>query len=401
MRLFIIHLKFKPPLKLKNHKSDTMKTNLLKISVVILFSLGLVLGCDLIPIPGLLEKTLTADEAKVEIRSANQDIVANKDAMMSTSGMEALMYLMNLMTDGMEKSAMVKRPVFASHISYSKVLNYFRKSNLLKSATLDDDSNYGILEYDFASATFVMVEESSTMLQIRYPADDVAMANQVNNAEFTMNNLEFDEISSTEEYWDYQAGGYVTMETTEEIPVKAKVTLDIDGSEELSASYKASYNNDGLPTSMDMSFETDDYSLSMSFSGGGVDYRSKMEYKLKSDVIIAYDYDIKYTSDQTSVEKLAGYVQLTPLKFKGIINSDAIETYMMELDENGGEVDLDYLNSQIDMQVYQSDMNSKIGDLEYKMYYDPEWGEEYPEVAVVYEDGSYDWLSDIMTFAEI
>lgn len=374
-----------------------MKTNQLKIPIVIFLTFILAAGCDLIQIPGLFEKTLTADEAKVEIRSANQEIVSTKDDMLSTTGMDALNYLLNLMNGETPKSAIFNGPVYASRLSYTKVLNYFRKSSKLKSASLEDDSNYGILEYNYDSGSFDLVEESSTILQIRYPANDVAFTNQVNNAVLTVSNLVFDEITSTEEYYDYNTDSYVTSETSEEIPVSASVSLEVDGSEELTADYSAAYTSDGLPTSMDMSMESGDYSLSLSFSGAGVDYSSKLMYKLKNDVVMAYNYDIRYTSDKTNVEMLSGYFQITPLKFQGTINSADLQAYMEEADV----VDLVYLNSLMDMQVYQSESNAKIGDLEYQMYYDAEWDEEYPEIAIVYEDGTSEWLTDVLTFAEM
>ena len=345
----------------------------------------IVTSCDLIT-SSIIVKDLSADDAKVEIRAANQEIISQKEAMLESRGMSSLSFLMKLLTGSELKSAFYSAPIYARKMSYTKALNYFRKNQLLKSANEDDDPdmNYGIFEYNFESGELDLVEESDDVFQITYPADDVALANKDNNAVLTISNLVFDEIKSIDEY---------NYETVESIPVNADVKLTIDGKKALTADYNAKYSADGLPTSMSAKMDSDDgYSFSMSFSGSGTTYSSKLEYKLGKEDIMGCDLDIEYATNMEDVETIEGYYMIAPLKFKGKINQGAINRY------EGS--DLVYMNSLIDMQVIQSEQNAKIGDVEYQMYYDADWDESYPVLAVVYADGTSEWLMDVMTVAD-
>lgn len=343
---------------------------------------------------------LSPEEAQIEVRAANQDIITQRDDMISASGLDALMYLFDLMYADDEKASKQKAPLYSKRMTYSNALSYFRNNKELKSAILEEDDYYGIYEFNFGSDEFEMVSESSVMLQYQFPENEEEYINQNNNAELTITNLEFTEINSTEEYWNDETFQYENRPTTEEVPTNMDVLLTIDNQESLSATYVASYDIEGLPTAMSASFETGGYDLLMSQSGSNTNYTSVMEYKFNNRVIMKYNTDLTYSSDLSTVRTVSGYCLINPLKFNGAVNSDAIEQHITDIDENEVDPDIDYLNEQIDVKVIQTELNSTIGVLEYKMYHDYEWDEEYPAIVIVYTDGTYDWLEDVMTFIE-
>ncbi|MDA3879704.1 MAG: hypothetical protein PF436_04885 [Prolixibacteraceae bacterium] len=347
------------------------------------------------------DKTLPADEAKVEIRSANQEIIETRDAMFDSNGMGSLLYLLELMGGDDFKSAKIEKPFYNRQFTYSMFLNYFRGENALKSATIDeDDGYYGIMEYNYYSGSFDLVQEHSSMLQFNYPADDVAYTNQDNNAQLTISNLQFTEVVSYEEYWDYSSESYVIEETTEEVPIRAEVSLNVDGVEQLSADYTASYTSDGLPLSMSAGMDADDYVFSVSYSGSNTNYSTKMSQKQGNDELMGYDLKVTYTSDKEEVQKIDGYYLMAPLKFDGWINVYNVENYEGTDDEVTDE-DLVYINSQMNIDVIHVDEKAKIGKLQYELYYDSDWEEYYPTLAIVYDDGTSEWLEDVFTFVEM
>ncbi|MCF8362300.1 MAG: hypothetical protein K9G70_06710 [Prolixibacteraceae bacterium] len=370
------------------------------MSIVTVMSLLLMVSCDFITDNLSGNKTLPAEDAKVEIRSANQKIIENKDEMLNNPGMGSLIYLMELMTGEQLKSVYKEKPIFNRAFTYSMFLNYFRGENALKSSPLvNDDGYYGIMEYNFYSGSFELTEEHSSMLQFNYPADDVAFANQINNAQITITNLQFTEIVSYEEYWDDYTESYIAEETTEEVPIRAEILLKIDGVKQLSADYTASYTNDGLPLSMSAGMNADDYVFSMNYSGSNTSYSTKMSHKNGKDELMGYDLKLTYTSGMEEIQKIEGYYLMAPLKFDGWINVYNIEN--SEMDDDVSDEDLAYVNSQIDIDVIHVDEKAKIGKLQYELYYDSYWEEYIPMLAIVYDDGTSEWLEDVFTFMEI
>ena len=178
-----------------------MKVNMLRSVVILVFSITLFYSCNIIPalyVLGfviLFSKAYTAEEAKIEIRNANQEIIAEKDEMFNTSGFGSLQYLLELMSSDDMKSKRINSEIFHSQLTYTKALNYFRGENALKSSKLDD-TFYGILQYNFMSGEMEKIADSDDMLQMQYPANETAKIQQQLNAVLTISDLEFEEITS-------------------------------------------------------------------------------------------------------------------------------------------------------------------------------------------------------------
>ncbi|MBN2806676.1 MAG: hypothetical protein JXR22_08455 [Prolixibacteraceae bacterium] len=373
-----------------------------------------IVSCELLPenlrpdswLPDLgEEKVLTAEEAKVEIRSANQDLTVRRENMLQTKGFSSLMYFSELMESEdayAMKSADFRATWYQKSLSYSNVFNYFRGKNSLKSAkVVEEEGMYGYFVYNFSTGTFDMVSESNNTLEFIYPADDAAKYSQQNNAQMTITDLEFVEVISYEDVYDYNTGTYVQEETTEQMPVNADVVLKIDNALELTANYQASYSNEGMPLSMDCSMESSGNKMKVEQREKALAYTAKISMVQDGETLIDANLDVTYNADKSAVKTYKGYSIMTPLKFEGTVNAEAIEKYTDEYEEAGTEPDLDYLNSQIDVEVFQYEDKAKIGHLAYYMYYDPEYDESVPALAIVYEDGTYEWLEEVMTVAEM
>jgi hypothetical protein len=134
----------------------------------------------------------------------------------------------------------------------------------------------------------------------------------------------------------------------------------------------------------------------MSFGGTTNNYTSTMSFKQNNAEMMGYSLTMNYTADMTDVEKVTGYYSLAPLKVEGWMMYAAISSYINNIEENGGNYDLGFLNNQLSMQLMHTDLNAKVGDVMFKMYTDVEYDETYPTLAIVYSDGTYEWLEDIM-----
>jgi hypothetical protein len=64
--------------------------------------------------------------------------------------------------------------------------------------------------------------------------------------------------------------------------------------------------------------------------------------------------------------------------------------------EETGNYDLNYLNGQMDLVLIHTGQNAKLGNVQFVMFTDLEYGESYPLLAVVYADGTSEWLENIL-----
>ncbi len=339
-------------------------------------------------------KTLTTDEAKVEVRSASQEVNTNMDQVMNTAPIQSVNYLSTLLDNGTWKST-IKILIFQTRdLNLSKVKDAFRKDETGKSKA-NGIGDFGVYQYNFDINDFELIEASSTKLVIKYPASDIAFANRQNNAELVADNLTYTTVTYTDTYWDEYSQTWITDTYDETIPTNLNLSLTIDGVQQMSGNYSGTLSESGYPTSANVSISMPPYQFDMSLSGSGTNFNTSLSFKQSDVEMMGYSLDIVYSSDLEKVDKVTGYYHIRPLKIEGWANLNTIESYITETEGNGGNYDLDYLNSQISLELFQTVLNAKIGDLAFKLYTD-EYNYTSPNLAVVYADGTYEWLSDIM-----
>lgn len=339
-------------------------------------------------------KEITATEAKTELRNASQSISTDMTEMMNTPAMVSLDFLATLM-DNEDWKSNVKNLAFNSgKLHLAKVKSAFRKSAAERGE--NEIGDYGVYQFNFVIDEFELVQSSTTKLEILFPADEAAYYSEQNNAELLVDNLTYKTITYTDTYWDDWEQMWVTETYEEVIPLSASVSLKIDGTSLLSMTYAATYDNSGVPTSTTASMTMAPYEFTASFSGSGTNFSTILSFKMSGNVLMAYDVAVVYTSDMEGVEKFSGSYTVSPLKVQGWINVAAIEDHMETVEDDGGSYNLTFLNSQLDMELIHVALNAKIGDIEFRMFTDTEWDETYPVLAVIYSDGTYEWLDTIV-----
>ncbi len=112
--------------------------------------------------------------------------------------------------------------------------------------------------------------------------------------------------------------------------------------------------------------------------------------------MMGYSIDVTYSADLIDVEKLSGYYNVSPLKVQGSMNVANIETRTELIGYEATAADIDYLNTQHTLELYHSGLDAKLGDIKFMLYVEEEYNEAYAELAVVYSDGSFDWLYEVI-----
>ena len=336
------------------------------------------------------EKELTAEDAKMELRAAGNDIMNDMGEMMATPAMSSLMYLSNMM--GIELEEMKSMP--ADGLAEGKQQSAFvrllgqqyttrqplmlpgasRVMALLHGLSQDKsemDMTQGVYHYNFSTDEFDLINGSVSYLELHFPADDEAYESQERNAKLRVNNLQITTVT----YYDEDYEEYVE----EEVPTRFDLTLTVDNEQVMTASYNASLNEIGIPVSVSLSMDMPPYSMTLTHSGTNQSYTTKGLLKINSSNLLAIDMRTEYTDDDEEVEKADGSITVYPLSVKGNIRPSDISWCE----------DIDCMNDNIDMDVFQTELDKKIGTLEFRMK------DGYPELAIVYEDDSHEFLADI------
>jgi hypothetical protein len=339
-------------------------------------------------------KEMKPETARVEFRNATQEINVDLDKMMNTVSMQSMSYLSDLLDADWEKK--LKVSLFQSgKVHLAKVRDNFRPDT---SGNRDEIEmgDYGVYTFNFVYNEFQLTETSTTLLKIIYPASEQAHALKQNNAEFLLNNLEYTEISYTETWWDYWDEKWVTETYEELVATNADISLSVDGNIELSGNYHSVITENGNPTSMNASLTSNPYQFNAAFGGSGTNYTATQSLKEDNKELMGYSLNVTYSADMIDVIKLSGYYSVSPLKVQGSMNYAAIEERTTMMIDDATTADINYLNTQLDMDLYHSVLNTKLGDVEFRLFVDTEYDETYPELAVVYSDGTYEWLFEVL-----
>ncbi|MFW5793208.1 MAG: hypothetical protein ACOCWC_02910, partial [Bacteroidota bacterium] len=173
----------------------------------------------------------------------------------------------------------------------------------------------------------------------------------------------------------------------EDIPTYFELDLVAYSNMVFNMEYEASYDDDGIPTSMAVAINMPPYSLTMSQSISGSSYNTSLSFKYNEEVIISYNLTYIISSDNEEVVSVSGHYQITPLRLDGSINVQAMDLC--------GENDIDCINSNMSLTLIHTELNSVIGNIEVRLYNDVEYNETYPAPVIVYADETWEWLDDI------
>jgi len=323
------------------------------------------------------DESFDAEDARTELIKAGDEIEMNMFMMMGTPQMESVMFLMGLADMDFDfdlKSSVQsfsKDPARIASPGLNQIVELSRTVSAGKEMNGFED---GVWHYNFDTGYFELVAEA-TYIELHFPANQEAYAAQVLNAILRIDNLDI--------------GMVVIDDYPEEVPTSADVTLHIDNQLVLSLEYRMTVGPDMFPVSVSLDLQMHPYSMNMTFGGSGIDYWVKMSMAHDGSTLLDIDLDLRFTADMDDVVRASGKVQLTPLEFSGSIEPMAMEDCYDAIDE------VSCLNNHIDVELWHTGENKKIGDLGFRMYHDG-----YPELVIVYDDGTYDFLADLFDFDE-
>lgn len=343
---------------------------------------------------------LTATEAKDEISKANDEIIGNFESMMATDGMQSTMFLMfDLNMAGIENT--LKSSYHAINPKNILMLSTNpKKAEFMTPVRVKENGGFmepGIYEYDFTLDDFVKVSEHpQDLITVYFPASQIAYNAEDNNAIADVTALELTTFSF---YDDYEGVYY-----DEDVPTLIEMNIEIDGNLVFDLEYAGSFilsndEQDLIPQSISVSASLIPYDISVSWTGSNRNYSALASIKLDSDIIASVDLDAELTEYlfDEAPELLSGHIQVTPLKAEGDMHF-----YNVEQAANQDPPDIDLMNENINVDLIQVELNSKLGSLAAKSFVDDQ-GESIDPI-LIFEDDSWETLEvlfeDLITYFE-
>ena len=325
------------------------------------------------------DDVFTAEEAKSEIRMAGQQVRRNMDDMMEVKAMQALQYLMKLLSGegdtGPKPDPDTKSPNrFCLTALY---LEIFELTGLTKEIA-GKDEHHGVYRYNFNTGSFDLVDFGGNYLRYIFPANDAARENRMHNASFTIENLAFMTVTYPSKQEPF----------TEDLLISASTDLVVDNQTLSTFSHEAGFTTSGLPVATDMKLTMHPYQLRLSLSGTGRDYSSTMSLTKNDQTLMSYHLSLRYNVERDAADRVAGLVQIVPLRFEGGINMVGVRSCEQPHD-------IECMNPHLDIDVKQTVYNKSLGHLAYGLQCDPDTGMHHPTMQIVYKDGTSDPLTII------
>ncbi len=337
--------------------------------------------------------TMPADEAKQEIRDASQDIESNINQMAETPGAKTFDYFFELLgEDPVDFKSITKQSIKASSTGVISETEYFAPKTLdfSKEGGIDDidpEEDTGIWVYDYTEYDFVLDDPDVNYLEFRYPADQEAFDNENNNASLFI--YRYESIIINEGDVDY-----------EEVILSAlELELTVDNTTLLSVDFELELDQNDEPTYISLDITMAPYNFNLSFSRTGpssdTTISASMSLSFNNDLLFGFSLNATGDMDKDAPDIVSGYIQATPIKFDGSVYMLDIENHVEGI-EDPNELDIDYLNSKIDIDVIHTELNRKLGHIEVFMGIVDDVPMEEPDFIIVYQDGSWEFLHEAM-----
>lgn len=193
-----------------------------------------------------------------------------------------------------------------------------------------------------------------------------------------------------------------------DMPTNLVVELKVDNVKVMEYTFKATYNNEGVPSSGESKLTITPFSFTVSITNNSEEVSVDYSLKKNTDNLVSFgakangnftDEALSEATDPSDVVDEAGaYFQVMNIRVAGLIDvanlgPEVNALHEQELsDEQMMKKEAELLNKYVDLVVYYADSKQKIADTEFYAYMETDdyWGYEYwdYDLRMVFADGS-------------
>ncbi|SMD39145.1 hypothetical protein SAMN04488029_4067 [Reichenbachiella faecimaris] len=316
------------------------------------------------------EDVATPEEAKASMDKVADEMEADLVQMVNTQGVDALTQLLDLVSESDPFSGRINTDKNSKKIIAQRI----KKLNTIfipaSAGIREEDDRFifenevGVYDYNFDQQKFIQTEQGGDKVQLNFPTAE----STTNNA--TLNLTAYADVAVEDSY-----AGWVSYE-----PATINADLSVDGETLVILDFNAAYNEDGMPSSAEISLTLTPFEFSVSFSDDAAT-SSSVAYSMRNsgDKIMGATIDVSFASpDKEIVQIINGELYYRDISLKGKLDISKID----------GESESFDINDFVDLAIY--DGGTKIGDI---VFEETDW----ETVAYVkYSDGSKELLEELL-----
>ena len=361
----------------------------------------------------------TPEQNKANLQQVGLDVIKEMDEMKNMKVIHNVINFAELVdqNDPMENNSST---AFMPFVIVNALANFHKTGNvevvysaMRQSKSLKNDET---LEAVYNDAKGLYTWDASLKKWVKTPSKSIVFkfpalkGNIANNATYTI------------DYTPY-SGKVAHSDLTGNMPANLTAKLDIDNTNLLNFDMKATYDSEGIPTSISSNLKIENFNFALNMNASSSDANSNFSFTHSGKTIVAMGGSIKGNFKKSNLENLednvkktediskvltsvSGYFHVLNVKFETSAN---VQAFADEVRAKGGEDKIkndsewvSLINKHLITSLYYTDRNAKIGKGE--MYMKPytntytvwennkqvqktETGEDM-NVRIVFEDGS-------------
>mgnify|MGYP007057165964 CR=1 FL=1 len=371
--------------KYPNFNFGAMKSHQRFIVLLLITGLTVLSGCELSDKPDV-----PMHEGQRELRAAIGEFRDHFNGMMGTPALSALnilgeVFLVNpspFSNNGQTSDApdIMRQLAALNHLLShpyeiplpgNRVILEVVRSSVAESVYLPVP---GVYQYNFSSGRFDLLNPYVDHFEFRFPSCTKNRKEENRDAV-----LRFESLSTIKMDKSYGSNG--------DVPSSVDARMMIDGEEVLEVSYRVRLDETGKPVATAIQLDAPPYSMNLNYSGKNETFSLVATVKEEEKVLMSLNLGVNFCPTRGKVANANGLILMTPLKIEGVIQP---------LDALGSIQDVDEMNRHLDVQVRHLSGNKLIGNIAFRMKHNPRLNTELPELAIVYRDGSHEFLTDLL-----
>jgi lipopolysaccharide export system protein LptA len=333
------------------------------------------------------KEVVTLEQRKTEFSQAADNMTANIKALAETDAFTALTGFFHLANEGGFDGGKAHLDLGQSltkafsHEAREAKKQAKQQAQRLKKSFLPEKlktKRDGGFEFDEQRGIYNWVDSLKELIQVgqsdiiivNFPADENRP--YVLNAKLSLTAYQDIEVS-----YDY---GH------DHLPTLLQANLQVDGKEAARVDFKASYDNEGVPSAMATVLSMDDFKYVGNMTYSNRVFKTTSALTKGNETLVAQDVKVAFKDENGEYPISAeGFVQYGPIKIQGGADIEALDKIDQER-----EVTIADLNKHINMGVYSAADNEKIGTIQARQN-----GDEFAAV-VVFTDGTEQDLEEYL-----
>jgi hypothetical protein len=314
---------------------------------------------------------LSYEEGKEALNNLDSQMASDLDMMAESEGMAAIGTLNGMEDPFTSGKSNANTAVIKNIAKFALPIQKQKELKSTASVAFNFDDWVGTYTWDNSVERWdIDWGNPSDQIVIIFPADSTNMAD--NNATLVI--------------YDYEEVAVTTDGYTEYLPTKLEADLSIDGTKYVDVNMTGQWDDQGEPTSLDMSVFLKPFTFSGQLSSSSSDASIDLAIDYNDEQIFSTGLSATYSGTMEEPDVIDGYIQYRKIKVEANINAGNLNQLFEDLESGESQYDTvekieDAINDEIDAKILSD--GKKVATIEIRLD-----EQEGYMVVLVFNDGT-------------